>query len=148
MTNEDRKIIEEYVDKMTKSFSNVLFTEIQGLKDDVKEIKESISKTNDCLAEVNKWSSGHQAIHDAQDNDREKNLKTIGVVIAFLAMASGVFFGFASINKKYERTEQRIEMLDNFQRMQERYLEYKFKETPIVPVTRGVVIKKDTINKK
>lgn len=142
---EDRKIVEGYIEKMTKAFSEILFIEIQGLKndikEDIKEIKKDISNIDVSLDEVNKWATAHQACHDTLDKDKELSLKTIGVVIAFLAMASGIFFGFASINKKFERTEYKIETLDNFQRMQERYLEYKFKETPIVP-------KKDTINKK
>lgn len=149
---EDRKIVEGYIEKMTKAFSEILFAEIQGLKndikEDIKEIKKDISNIDISLGEVNKWATAHQACHDTLDKDKELSLKTIGVIIAFLAMASGIFFGFASINKKFERTEYRIETLDNFQRMQERYLEYKFKETPIVPTTRGGVIKKDTINKK
>jgi len=148
MTNEDRKIVEEYVDRMTLAFSKAIFVEIQGLKNDIREVKERIGKTNNSLDEVNKWATAHQACHDTLDKDKELSLKTIGVVIAFLAMASGIFFGFATMNKKFERTEYRIETLDNFQRMQERYLEYKFKETPIVPTTRGGTINYvDTIKK-
>ena len=134
---EEEKIIEEYVDKMMKSFSSVLFTEIQGLKDDIKEIKENVSKINDCLAEVNKWSSGHQAMHDTLKEEKKINLNTASVIISAIIMSSSIIFGFIGLNKKYEKVNDKIEMIDHVQRMQERYLQYKFKEDPIVPTTRG-----------
>lgn len=147
MTDEE-KIIEEYVDKMMKSFSSVLFTEIQGLKEDIKEIKENVSKISDCLTEVNKWSSGHQAMHDALEKEKKINLNTTSVIISAIIMVSSLVFGFVGLNKKYEKVNDKIEIIDHVQKMQERYLQYKFKENPIVPTTRGGVIKKDTINKK
>ena len=79
MTNEDRKIIEEYVDRMTLAFSKAIFVEIQELKNDIREVKESIGKTNNSLEEVGKWATAHQACHDALDKDKELSLKTIGV---------------------------------------------------------------------
>jgi len=145
---EEEKIIEDYVDKMMKSFSSVLFSEIQGLKDDIKEIKENVSKISDCLDDVNKWSSGHQSMHDTLEKEKKINLNTASVIISVIIMSSSIIFGFVGLSRKYEKVNDKIEIIDNVQRAQERYLQYKFKEDPIVPITRGGSINYvDTLNK-
>jgi len=138
MTEKDRQIMEDCIERMTKSLSDVLLLEIQELKNDVREVKDQVTKINGSVRNLSEWKCGHQAMHDTQNSGVEKNLKTVGMVIAFMAMASGLFFGFRNTNEKVEVLKKNVES-------QDRYLQWKFGETPVNPTTRGKPLRIDTI---
>lgn len=129
MSEKEREIFEGYF----KTLSDVLLTEISGLKEDLKEIKEEVKRINGQVREVCEWKAGHQAVHDTKERGGANTLKIISVVIAFIGMASGMYVGFRNTNDK-------VDMIKRNYEIQERYLQWKFGEVPVNPTTRGKVI--------
>lgn len=126
MSEKEREIFEGYF----KTLSDVLLTEISGLKEDLKEIKEEVKRINGQVREVCEWKEAHQSMHNTEDKGRDSNLKVAGVVIAFFAMSSGLVFGFANMTKKVDVLKKNLDR-------QDRYLQWKFGEIPVNPITRG-----------
>lgn len=137
MTDKDRIYVDDRIENYVKSVTAVLLSEIQDVKSDIKDIKADVKRINGNVRDVCEWRAGHQAVHDTKEKGSAGTLKFIGVIIAFLAMSSGVFFGFKRMNDDVDEIKRGIEY--QVRRQIEIY-GYGSKET-----TRGMVI--DTLNR-
>jgi len=141
MTENELKYIDDRIEKYTKIVSEVLLLELQDVKTNIKEVRDEFKKMNGTLRNVCEWKESHQSMHNTEDKGRDSNLKVAGVVIAFLAMSSGWVFGFANMTKKVDVLKQNLDR-------QDRYLQWKFGETPVNPTTRGRPLDFSKINLK
>lgn len=130
MTERDREYIDNRIESYLKGLNDVLLIELQELKNDIKEVKENVKRINGTVREVCEWRAGHQSHHATRESSHANTIKLLGVIIAFFAMTSGMYFGFRNTNRKVENLRYNYEV-------QDRYLQWKFGETPVNPTTRG-----------
>ena len=134
MNEKELAYIDERIDRYTRALTEVILTELQEIKTNIKQMNETTQK----LCE---WQAAHQMAHDTKDKSSDVTLRTIGVIIAFVGMISGMFFGFEKMNRK-------VDIIRSNYETQERYLQWKFGETPVNPTTRGSPLDFSKINLK
>lgn len=85
---------------MFKSFTQVILSDNQNIKDkindvkeDIKEVKNKVENQNSSIHTLKEWREGHQSIHNTKEKGFVKTLKIAGFIVTIVAVSATIFFG-------------------------------------------------------
>ena len=106
-------------DGYVKSMTVLITEENHGIRKSIDALTLRVERQNSSVRELKEWKAsvegGESAMKTWEAKHNRKFLRTMqifGVVAAFLAVFSGMFFGFRKVNESTKVLRNQIEMLE------------------------------------
>jgi hypothetical protein len=126
-------VTDKALERYTKAVSELIASELNSVRQEIKGVKEQFAAMNGRLGEVCKWKTEQEVkerLVKEQGGEKgvrfTRRLQTLGILVAFISVFSGMYFGFSNINRKVESIQKETE----FQSARE--LERHGYDTPVV----------------
>lgn len=102
-------IVDMAIGRYANTTNTFIATELDSVRHEIKGVKDEFHSMNGRLRDVCQWKDQHEGEMKAQEKGIHKHIQIAGVILAFLLLCSGVYFGFKrmgaeinTIKKSYE----------------------------------------------
>lgn len=111
--------VETAVERYYKMTTTLVSGEMDSVRHEIKGVKEQFNNMNGQLKDVCKWKSEQEGAIKAREDGINNHLKVATIIIAFIGMASGMFFGFRKMGDEVTKLKTQYELNNNL-RLEER----------------------------